>query len=119
MAIQSLKWYLQERRDKQDMKQIASTQRASTLMRAIFYLFKSLRQKRKNLENATIAFEFRKVQRHGMIAIQSMRRNVRSRRQARMFAEKAAIFRSFKTHEKVFRGLFSYCVKKAASNIAK
>lgn len=37
-AFQSLKWYLQERKDKKDMTQIARTQYASTVLKRTFVI---------------------------------------------------------------------------------
>lgn len=44
------------------------------------------------------------------MAFKKLRKNVGAQRQKRVLEKRALVFQAFKSYEKVFRGIFEYCV---------
>jgi len=59
LAYQSLKWYLQERRDKNDMQSIAHAQKIASVYRAFFISLTKVICKKKALARALQEFKLK------------------------------------------------------------
>ena len=99
------------------MTQIAYAQQAGTVLKRTFIILNYICKQKKALRKANQRFSQVIIRKNAPTFIKKLRVNARINRRNRELNERAKVFKTFKSYEKVFYGLFKYSVARSGKNM--